>query len=468
MSLKFRLAILFSLSVFIILLASAVSIFLFNESFRKEEFTKRLVLEGSECMQLYLSVPGPPKSIIEELNQKAVNFGHKENIFLFSFDHKLLYSTPEAEPPNISPGSFEIARKNQVDVFPGAGREAVLLSRVENSIPYFVYVSGFDIYGRRKSDNLKILLTASVLGGLILSGFLAFFYVRHAMAPLEELKNQIEKINEKNLKERIPVVNKNNEVWQIAKKFNAMLDRLEQAFEQRKNFVRHASHELRTPLANMLSQTESALGKNLSVEDYRSVLFSLKEDQQDLIELTNSLLTLSKYGKRTDDTEWTTIRIDDLLYQVAEFSQQMWPEAMVAIDFETVPENENELEFRGNESLVRSALQNLVKNAIHYSDDSRVKISILTDAGAITLHFENKGNQLNPEEQQRLFIPFFRGENASNKKGYGLGLSIVQRIINVHNGSIKYEAVPANLNRFTIYLPSQKKQKNPAKLAGLQ
>lgn len=462
MSLKFRLAILFSLSVFIILLVSAVSIFLFNESFRKEEFTKRLVLEGSECIQLYLSVPGPTQSIIDDLNRNANNFGHKENIALFSPEYKVLYLSPGTVLPNFSPELFKIARKKQVYVFAEREREAILLCSVQNNIPYFAFVSGFDIYGRRKSDNLKILLTFSVLVGLILSGFLAFFFVRHAMAPLEELKNQIEKIDEKNLKERIPVVNKNNEVWQIAEKFNAMLDRLEQAFEQRKNFVRHASHELRTPLANMLSQTESALGKSLSSEDYRRVLFSLKEDQQDLIELTNSLLTLSKYGKRTDDSDWTTMRIDDVLYRVAELSQKIWPKAMVTIDFETVPENESELEFRGNESLICSAIQNLVKNAVNYSEDGRVKITIGTEPGTITLRFENNGKQLNPEEQSRLFIPFFRGENASNKKGYGLGLSIVQRIIDVHNGSIWYEALSGNLNRFTIHLPSEKKQKNPA------
>lgn len=457
MSLKFRLAFLFSLSVFIILLASALSIFLFNESFRKDEFTKRLVLEASETLQLFLSVPGPNQSIINDLNENAVNFGHQEKIFLLDYRYNLLYSSPGAEPPSISRALFETARKKQTYIFPNAEREAVLLSRSQNNTTYYAFASGYDFYGRRKSDNLRILLSASVLGGLILSGFLAFFYVRHAMAPLEELKNQIEKIDERNLKERIPVIDRNSEVWQIAKKFNAMLDRLEQAFEQRKNFVRHASHELRTPLANMLSQTESALSKNMSADDYRRVLFSLKEDQQDLIELTNSLLTLSKYGKITPASDWTIIRIDEVLYEVVDFSNQMWPNAMVAIDFEVVPKNESELEFTGNESLIRSAIQNLVKNAIQYSDDRRVKISIRTEEDCITLHFENRGNQLNAEEQSRLFIPFFRGENAANKKGYGLGLSIVKRIINVHNGKITYQAVGANINRFTIYLPCERK-----------
>lgn len=454
MSLKFRLAFLYSLSVFIILLVSAVSIFLFNENFRKDEFTKRLSLEASESAELLFSVAGPSKSIIDDLNQNADNSSHQARIFIFDSAYNLLYSPHNISAPSISPALFRLARNNQNYIFTADGRECVLLSGTRNGRSFYVMACGYDVYGLRKSENLKVLLTASVFGGLLLSGFLAFFYVRQAMRPLEELKGQIEKINEKNLKERIPVTNKNNEVWQIAKKFNAMLDRLEQAFEQRKNFVRHASHELRTPLANMLSQTEAALSKNMPAGDYRDVLVSLKEDQQDLIDLTNSLLTLSRYGKVNYDTDWTSIRIDEVLYEVVDFAKQMWPTAVVTVEFETVPDNEKALEFEGNESLMRSAVQNLVKNAIHYSTDNQVRVSIVAEGKGITLHFENAGKQLSVEEQGRLFIPFFRGENSANKKGYGLGLSIVQRIIHVHKGTITYQPVGSNTNRFTVYLPT--------------
>ena len=128
------------------------------------------------------------------------------------------------------------------------------------------------------------------------------------MKPLEELKGQIEKINEKNLKNELLLARSNNEVKQIARKFNAMLDRLEHAFEQRKNFVQHASHELRTPLANMLAQTESALSKKLCANRLPNILYSLKEEQQDLINLTNSLLTLSRYEKVPKPYDWTAYK----------------------------------------------------------------------------------------------------------------------------------------------------------------
>jgi signal transduction histidine kinase len=455
MSLKIRLALIYSLSVFIILVASAISIYLLNESFRKEEFHKRLVLESSESFQLVANERGISPAVAEELNAKAANALQSEEIFIYNASLRIIYASPHSQQPKIPSRFFSEAKSKQHYYFTEGRRETVILFRRIDEKQFYVVVSAVDIFGRRKSDNLKLLLIFSILGGILFSGLLAFFYVRQTMKPLEKLKSQIGMITEQNLKQRIAIPKNNNEVWQIAEKFNAMLDRLEQAFEQRKNFVQHASHELRTPLANMLSQTESALNKTLSEDEYRKVLNSLKEDQQNLIDLTNSLLALSRYETISNVKDWTLIRIDEILYQTAEFINQIWPEAVVSIDFISVPEDENHLVYKGNESLLRSAIQNLTKNAIQYSDNRRVRICIDANESGVTLKFENEGKQLTAEEQNRLFIPFFRGENSLYKKGYGLGLAIVQRIINVHNATISYETEGDKTNRFILFFPAK-------------
>ncbi|HEX8462682.1 MAG TPA: ATP-binding protein [Segetibacter sp.] len=452
MNLKTRLATLYSLSVFIILLVSAVSILVLNENFRKEEFFKRLVLEAVEIHRIYT-----PDNVDEAT--KAVEFNSRnslveEKIFIYDSALQLRYAHPKAGASEIPVDFFSIAKQKQQHNFSLNGKEAVMLFRKKNNNSFYVVVSATDKYGHRKADNLKILSIFSVIGGLLLSGLLAFFYVRHVMKPLEELKAQIENINENNLQERVPIKSSNSEVWQIAAQFNNMLDRLEQSFEQRKNFVQHASHELRTPLTIMLAYTESALNKNLSAEEYKITLLSLKEDQQNLIDLTNSLLTLSRYQNATSaDDDWSLVRIDEVLYQTVDFINQLWAKATVIIDFETLPEEENFLIVKGNESLLRAAIQNLLKNAIHYSEDYKVKVLIDANEKGITLKFENSGRILSPEEQKKLFIPFFRGENSMYKKGYGLGLSIVHRIISLHKGTVTYQAIEPGTNRFTMFLP---------------
>ncbi len=454
MNLKVRLAFLYSLSVFIILLVSGVSIYVLNENFRSAEFKKRLSLEAEESYLLFTSVPQLTNEITEELNQNAINSLPDEELVLFDVNRVPIYQSGNYTIPQFDPEYFTTARKNGSVSFDAGERQAVIIFRRLKGRPVFALATANDIFGRRKMDNLKIVLIFSIVGGLLFSGLIAFFYVKQAMRPLEKLKEKIEKINELNLAARISVKKNNDELTQIARKFNAMLDRLQQAFEQRKSFVHHASHELRTPLANMLSQTEAALSNAHTEAEYKKILHSLKEEQQNLIDLTNSLLTLSRYERIDPAIHWPRLRIDEVLYHTVEFINVIFPKATVAIDFENIPEDEEDLIFEGNESLIRSAVVNLVKNAIQYSANQKATISIHTGEKGITLHFQNTGKQLSTREQENLFIPFFRGENSQNKKGYGLGLSIVQRIIRVHKGTINYQALAPDINRFTLFLPT--------------
>src|SRR3569833_866198 len=145
---------------------------------------------------------------------------------------------------------------------------------------------------------------------------------------------------------------------QISANFNGIHERLEKAFEMQKSFTHHASHELRTPLASMLAQTELALRKTLTLEEAKEVLTSLKEDQQELIELTNSLLLLSQYEKISYSSDWPMVRIDELLYDTISMVKRMFPNISVSLEFLQMPDSEINLSISGNYTLLRSAFRN--------------------------------------------------------------------------------------------------------------
>ena len=134
----------------------------------------------------------------------------------------------------------------------------------------------------------------------------------------------MQKISENNL-QRVKVKSGrvNYEQRLVANQFNAMLERLERAFELQRSFVHHASHELRTPLATMLAKTELALRKELTIEDAKKVLASLRDDQREMIELTNSLLLLSQYERTTLSPEWPVVRLDEVLYDTMSMIKRM-------------------------------------------------------------------------------------------------------------------------------------------------
>ncbi|MCY7421934.1 MAG: HAMP domain-containing histidine kinase [Chitinophagaceae bacterium] len=451
MKLRIRIALLLSSLVFVILLVSVTSIYILYEKFRKDEFYERVKTRAIFFGSQYLIGTSPSK--ITGKSQEFALFGEK--VAFYNEGKQLIYVKPDTLGIEIPEIVFAKAKRKQFSFFNHGYRESVAYYVDGPLQKGYVISSAYDKFGRRKIENLQFVMLCTLGGGLLLSGIFSFFYVKQIVKPLSQLTNQMQLITESNMDERLVVTSDKSELNQIARNFNEMLDRLENAFEMRKRFVQQASHELRTPLANMLAQTEAALSKKLTAEESYDVLQSLKEDQQHIIELTNSLLLLSKYEKLALITDLSIIRVDETLYEAIDQIKIHYPDSHIQVNFTSVPENDGLLTVMGNEVLLMSALQNLVKNACHYSEDNEVMINIDAQKNGMRINFENNGKQLSDDEMQRLFIPFFRGENSVHKKGFGLGLSIVQRIVSLHKGTIRYTAVNERLNRFSLIFPKE-------------
>ena len=450
MNLKFRFAFLFTFFVFIIQMASVIAIYLLFEDFRSDDFRKRIKQESIATIVTKINADSTG---LKEIRYNPTGTLYYEKILVYSEKSELLYTYPDTLKPADVTGILNQLKKSDEKSFVEKDRDGVAIKMRKNNSNFYILASAYDEFGIRKNKNLQYILFFTVLGSLLLSGLFAFLYVLQIIKPLGELNAQMQLISESNLTERVSVGKNNDELSRTASTFNAMLNRLQQAFETRKSFVHHASHELRTPLASMLSQTELALNKDLTPDEYKKVLRSLAEDQEDLIDLTNSLLLLSQFESSSFSFDWVPQRVDELLYETIEIFTFQQKQAVVSLDFKTLPEDSAFLTIKGNHSLLISAFRNLIKNACLYSDDCHVSIFISADEKGIAIDFENNGKQMTAEESKKLFIPFFRGENSAHIKGTGLGLSIVQRIINLHNGDIRYEAVD-NLNRFIITLPA--------------
>jgi len=434
-------------------MASFTAIYYMGEDFRTGDFIARLRTDGINQFDYYTSQKA--KTDVEPiLDYIDVGNLSNEKITIYNSAFQVLYTNPETPVEKLSPSIFLQAKKSKEVTFKQGGKDAVLISVKNKGNDFFILSSAYDVYGVRKMKNLREILFGTLLGGLILSALFAFFFVKQLVKPVNQLNEQMKNITENNLNARVEVGRKNDELGRIARNFNDMLNRLQKAFEMQKSFVQHASHELRTPLASMLFQTEAALNKNLSTEEYKRVLNSLREDQLNMSDLTNSLLLLSQYEALNFANKWVPVRVDEVLYETIETIKDAYPAAIINLDFISVPENSNYLTVKGNEALIRTAIQNLIKNAYLYSTDKKVSISIDASQEKSEIVFENRGQHLTNEETERLFIPFFRGDNAMTVKGTGLGLSIVQRIVKLHKGAIEYTAAGNDINRFTLTLPA--------------
>lgn len=463
MNLKLRFALLFTFFVATILTISSATIYILYANYRQEDYFRRVSSEGQEVYNIITALKGKEKEIsaqlIRDLHDRAL---FSERIQVLDSTGALVFKLPDTANTINERSLLNKIKQNKTYYFREDMREHVGL--YIDSTRSYMLASGIDRSGFRKLHNLRVILTAVFIGALVITGIFSFVFVRQAIKPLARLSTQMRYTNEQNLTVRVPASEEKDEINTIARNFNAMLERLQNAFAFQKNFVHHASHELRTPLASMLSQTESALNKTLDAEGYKQVLVSLKDDQQRLIELTNSLLMISQYDQIAFRKDWPELRIDELLYETVVSSKKMFPDLSVNINFTRPPVTDRDFIVYGNDALLKSAFGNLVKNAYAYSYDRKLTISIDVYHHTLQLHFDNNGKQLSPKEARKVMVAFFRGENAGESKGFGLGLSIVQRIISIHQGSFSYVPLYDDLNRFTITLPkagAPRKNKKP-------
>jgi len=457
MNLKLRFALLFTLFVSIILFISFTAIYLFYNDYRKSEFYNRIALEGNEVYKIFTKIKNTDtkatEQLIREIYEKPL---FQETLLILDKNKRVVFMMPKSSiviVPIIDVLKFD---SNQYyEYIDDKEVQHVVIYKPETES--YVYVSGFNDAGFQKLKNLQLILAIVFFGSLLFTAIMSFLFVNEAIKPIVRLSIQMQNTNVQNLSERVKVKSANDELGTIAINFNAMLERLKNAFESQKRFVQHASHELRTPLAIMLSQTESALNREQSNEEYKKVLNSLKEDQHHMINLTNSLLMISQNDQLSFLTDTSHLRVDELIDDCMLLSKKTYSDIEIDFSFEAIPENQDDLIINGNDALLKSAIFNLIKNAYQYSKDKKLQIKLSVIENNIFIKFINVGPQLSESETKKMGLPFFRGENAMNTKGFGLGLSIIQRILELHRGKLTYLSIGDDMNKFKIQLPRAEK-----------
>ncbi len=457
MNLKLRFALIFSAFVAAILAMSLFTIYYLYFNFREEEFFNRIENESRLYHNLVSQIKDADNTAISRLlSGVSTNALPSERLAIFDATGKLIYKLPDSINSSLD-GNLKI-RLDKLGVLRfKVGRVQYVATYTADTRLYTI-TNAYDLYGYSKLQNLKLILFVVFAGSMCITWLLSFLFVKQAFKPLLAWTDQIKETNIQSLKGRLQLIKNYPEMNALAASYNAMLDRLTKGFEFQRSFVQQASHELRTPLAIMLSQTESALSHQMSANQYQILLGSLKEDQQYLIALTNSLLALSQYEQLQFQKDWPEIRIDELVVEATSQLIQLYPDAQVDVGFKDIPESDKAFIVLGNDVLLKSAVLNLLKNAYLYSSDKSVSVLMSAQNEQIKVEVENRGQTLSAEEAQMVMEPFFRGKNAinTNTKGFGLGLSIVVRILIAHHARIDYSSASSNSNSFTVIIPQSK------------
>ena len=221
-----------------------------------------------------------------------------------------------------------------------------------------------------------------------------------------------------------------------------------------RRFISNASHELSTPLTAISSQLQVSLQRDREAGEYKKVIQSIYQDVQHMSKLTQTLLELAKTSGNKGGLEIKEVRLDEVLLRLPAEVARLNKKYIVKLAFEDMPDDEKQILVFGNETLLLTAIKNIVLNACKYSDDHTAKVGLKANSHELLISVEDSGIGIPEDKLSTIFQPFYRLEENSNTEGFGLGLSLAERIIKLHKGKITVKSKTAVGTTFLIHFPS--------------
>ena len=323
--------------------------------------------------------------------------------------------------------------------------EEIYISIPEDKWDEFANDFSVQVYNNKADYRKNSLIISAVLA--LLGGVATYFISGHALRPIREFSDKIEKVQAQNLADSRIEENQVKELNQLSVSYNRMLERLSAAFEIQRQFTANAAHELRTPLALMQVQLDLYHSNSHPGNDADTVqMIQMVTEQNDrLNKMVKTLLDMSELQTVGRDDE---IILDALVDEVLE-------------DLEPLAEGKNirligkckDITMTGSDILIYRLVYNLVENAIKYNHSGgQVTVTADRKENHVYLSVEDTGAGIPEELKERVFEPFFRVDKSRSRElgGVGLGLALVREIVRVHDGSITVKSNPSGGTIFEV------------------
>ncbi|QRR03720.1 HAMP domain-containing sensor histidine kinase [Dyadobacter sandarakinus] len=454
MNIKSRLTLLFTMLVGSIMALFCLSIYFFYDQYRENQFYSFLNERGQTIAQLVEGSTGLSTDDIEKIEKENNTVLQEEDITIYDGADSVIFSSGRKHF-GLSKTLLSEARAGHEVRTKYQHKEAIIIRHIlqDHRKPWVIIAIAQDRQGMNQLNRLREILVIGWLLSLVLVGVAGWQFANDAIKPVADIIDQVNKISAGNLHEKVTVGREKDELALLAETFNQMLNRLEIAFVAQKNFVSHASHELRTPLALIMSEADLGLMKERNAAEYQDALKGIWAEAREMNELVSRLLELARTDEQAFRVTFSKIRVDEVLWQAKASIQQKNPDYEVHIHYNKIPDDEEQLKRYGDESLLRTAFMNLMDNACKYSGDNTVNVFLETQNNLIKISFKDNGTGIAAAELPYIFDTFYRSEKTITKAGYGIGLSLTKRIINMQGASIEVESVPGTGTTFIIKFP---------------
>lgn len=427
MYIKTKLSIEFTFVVAGILLFFSATLYYFSYTTQHNKFADNLIKRAKNTAILLINLPEVDSVLLKKIQQSTFNWP-KEEIVITDAELNILYRN------NIDYLTREVINQNAVKGdnyrFSISEKDGICYKHVFKNQTYTVMVMAYDKNRKENLSELREILLWSILFSIWLSVFLSYLFAKNAIQPISKIIKGVKDINSSRLSNRLDEGNKKDEIAQLALTFNQMLSNLEISFKNQEEFVANASHELRTPLSVMIVESDYILSHEQSPEEYKKHITNIVSDLKKLNAQLTSLLELAQINQ-DKSIERSAIRIDEIVFNAIHQIKNKYSDRKI-IPVIQYSENDDELMVNGNSGMLGIAFLNLLENACKFStDDVIIEFSISKNLIKITI--SDKGIGIPSDEISNIYKPFNRASNVRYKGGFGIGLSLVAKIFELHD-----------------------------------
>lgn len=455
MPVRIKVTLFFAVIGFAILSLVCTAIYYFSYVNRKKNFDTRLANRAVTTVRFLVQSEIFNRELIQKIDAATVVAMVNKTTQAFDLDDNRIYSYSDKQGDSISVNKaiLDDAKAKQYAYFTVGDRDAVAYRHNDNENHVVIVTAAYDLDGNRNLQQLRYVLLICFVGGIMTTVAGGYLFSASLLRPIKNIADELNDISAQNLARRIETGNSKDEWNYLSRTLNDLLDRLEESFATQARFIANASHELSTPLTSVSSQLEVSLQKERHPEEYRRVMQSVLHDVRHLGKLTQTLLQFAKASGNAGGIEIGLVRVDEILLRMPREMAKLNAAYVVKLAFDDLPEEDEKMLVLGNEDLLFSAVRNIIVNACKYSAEHIAIVTLSARKDIILIKVADKGKGIGPEVLQHIFQPFYRADDNHAEPGFGLGLSLTNRIIKLQRGDIEVDSAPGKGTVFTILLP---------------
>ncbi len=315
-----------------------------------------------------------------------------------------------------------------------------------------------DLLERFRQIFMGIMIPAIVIG-FAGGSFLAF----RAFRPIRDLIHTVRSIDTGNMKARVPSSQTDDELEELIKLFNGMLEKIQLLITGMQEALDNVAHDLRTPVTRLRGVVETVLQTECEPRALREALMDCAEESERIVTMLNTLMDISEAETGVMNLHLGRVNIVSLVEEVVDLYQYVSEDRSIELSVDPP----QELYAHVDPNRIRQVIANLLDNSIKYTaGGGRIGIAVCRSEQEVMIAIRDNGVGIPAHELPRIFDRLYRGDKSRSHRGLGLGLSLVQAVVHAHHGRIDVTSELGEGSQFTVYLPADKPAESPSAAEG--